>query len=130
MENIRPVRFIGQGKGGLSQKEQVNIISDFESGVYNVLVSTSVSEEGMSIRGVDIAVFYETIPSAIRNIQRRGRVGRFAAGKVFILITKGTNDESYYWLSKRREKSMKKIIKNIQENPENIKQDGTLNPFA
>ncbi|MCL5976094.1 MAG: hypothetical protein M1580_00660, partial [Candidatus Parvarchaeota archaeon] len=126
---VRPIKFIGQGKGGLSQKEQVNIIQDFESGVYNVLVSTSVSEEGMSIKGVDLAVFYETIPSAIRNIQRRGRVGRFSAGRIFILITIGTNDEGYYWISKRREKSMKKIIKNIKENPDTIKQDGTLHPF-
>jgi Fanconi anemia group M protein len=130
LNGVRPVKFIGQGKGGLSQKEQISIIKDFEEGVYNVLVSTSVSEEGMSIKGVDIAVFYETIPSAIRNIQRRGRVGRFAAGRIFILITSGTNDEGYYWLSKRREKSMKRIIKNIKENPETIRQDGTLKPFA
>ncbi|MCL4398654.1 MAG: DEAD/DEAH box helicase family protein [Candidatus Parvarchaeota archaeon] len=126
---VRPIKFIGQGKGGLSQKEQINIIRDFESGTYNVLVSTSVSEEGMSIKGVDIAVFYETIPSAIRNIQRRGRVGRFSAGSIFILITRGTNDEGYYWLSKKREKTMKRIIKNIKENPDTIKQDGTLHPF-
>ena len=126
---VRPIKFIGQGNGGLSQKEQVNIVRDFESGIYNVLVSTSVSEEGMSIRGVDLAVFYETIPSAIRNIQRRGRVGRFSAGRIFILITRGTNDEGYYWLSKRREKTMKKIIKNIKESPDTIKQDGTLHPF-
>ena len=126
---VRPIKFIGQGKGGLSQKEQVNIVQDFESGIYNVLVSTSVSEEGMSIKGVDLAVFYETIPSAIRNIQRRGRVGRFSAGRIFILITIGTNDEGYYWLSKRREKTMKRIIKNIKENPDTIKQDGTLHPF-
>ncbi len=130
LNGIRPVKFIGQGKGGLSQKEQINIIKQFEEGVYNVLVSTSVSEEGMSIRGVDIAVFYESIPSAIRNIQRRGRVGRFSAGHVFILITRGTNDEGYYWISKRRERSMKRIIKNIKDNPETIKQDGTLNPFV
>ncbi len=130
VKGARPVKFIGQGKGGLSQKEQINIIKDFESGVYNVLVSTSVSEEGMSIRGVDLAVFYETIPSAIRNIQRRGRVGRFSAGIIFILIAKGTNDEGYYWLSKRREKNMKRIIKNIRDNPETIKQDGTLRPFS
>ncbi len=130
VKGIRPVKFIGQGKGGLSQKEQVNIIKDFEAGVYNVLVSTSVSEEGMSIKGVDLAVFYETIPSGIRSIQRRGRVGRFNAGKIFILITEGTNDEGYYWVSKRKESKMKKLIKNIKENPKTLKNDGTLNPFV
>ncbi len=127
---IRPIRFIGQGKGGLSQKKQVEIIKDFESGVYNVLISTSVSEEGISIKGADLAIFYETIPSGIRAIQRRGRVGRFNAGKIFILITEGTNDEGYYWVSKRKESRMKKLIKKIKENPQLLKNDGTLNPFV
>ncbi len=101
-EGVRPVKFIGQGKSGLSQKKQIEIIKDFEAGVYNVLVSTSVSEEGMSIKGADLAIFYETVPSGIRSIQRRGRVGRFNAGKIFILITEGTNDEGYYWVSKEK----------------------------
>ncbi len=129
VKGVNAVKFVGQGKGGLSQKEQVNIIKDFEAGVYNVLVSTSVSEEGMSIKGVDVAVFYETVPSAIRSIQRRGRVGRFDAGRIFILITKDTSDEGYYWVSKRKESKMKKIIKNIKENPETLRNDGTLNFF-
>lgn len=130
VKDIRPVKFIGQGKGGLSQKEQVEIIRGFEEGVYNVLVSTSVSEEGISIKGVDLAIFYETIPSGIRAIQRRGRVGRFNAGKIFILITEGTNDEGYYWAAKHKESRMKKLIKKIKSNPETLKNDGTLNPFV
>ncbi len=130
MKGINCVKFVGQGKKGLSQKEQINIIKDFEAGVYNVLISTSVSEEGMSIRGVDLAIFYETVPSAIRSIQRRGRVGRFNAGKIFILITEGTNDEGYYWVSKRKETRMKKLIKKIKENPSSLRQDGTLGPFT
>ncbi len=129
-KGVRPVKFIGQGKSGLSQKEQINIIKDFEAGVYNVLVSTSVSEEGMSIKGADLAIFYETVPSGIRSIQRRGRVGRFNAGKIFILITEDTNDEGYYWVSKRRESKMKKLIKKIKANPDTLKNDGTLNPFV
>ena len=130
MENIRPVKFVGQNKGGLSQKEQINIIKDFEAGVYNVLISTSVSEEGMSIKGADLAVFYETVPSAIRSIQRRGRVGRFNAGRVFVLITEGTNDEGYNWVAKRKENKMRKLIRKIKDNPDNLKQDGTLKPFV
>ena len=130
IEGIRPVKFIGQAKGGLSQKDQINIIKDFEAGVNNVLVSTSVSEEGMSIRGADVAIFYETIPSGIRAIQRRGRVGRFGAGRIFILIAEDTNDEGYYWVAKKRESSMKKIIKDIKANPESLRNDGTLKGFV
>lgn len=130
LNGIRPVKFIGQGKNGLSQKEQVDIIKDFESGVYNVLVSTSISEEGISIKGVDLAIFYETIPSAIRSIQRRGRVGRYNIGKIYILIIKGTTDQGYYWVSRQRENKMKRMIKTLKNDPDMIKFDGTLNPFT
>jgi len=110
LPRIKPVRFIGQaGKTddkGLTQKKQEKIISDFRKGICNVLISTSVAEEGLDIPSTDLVVFYEPIPSEIRNIQRRGRTARKMAGKLIILITKGTVDEGYYWASKRREKNM------------------------
>ncbi|MDG6218247.1 MAG: DEAD/DEAH box helicase [Candidatus Thermoplasmatota archaeon] len=108
---IKPVRFIGQAAKtddkGLTQKEQEEIIARFRKGTYNVLIATSVAEEGLDIPSTDLVVFYEPIPSEIRNIQRRGRTARKMAGKLVILITKGTVDEGYYWASKRREKKMK-----------------------
>ncbi|UCF49880.1 MAG: DEAD/DEAH box helicase, partial [Thermoplasmatales archaeon] len=106
----KPARFIGQaikdGDKGLTQKEQSIIINKFKEEVYNVLIATSVAEEGLDIPSTDLVVFYEPIPSEIRVIQRRGRTARKMAGKVIILITKGTPDEGYYWASKRKEKRM------------------------
>lgn len=111
LPDISPARFIGQaGKTddkGLTQKEQEQIVTDFRNGVYNVLIATSVAEEGLDIPSTDLVVFYEPIPSEIRNIQRRGRTARKMAGKLIILITKGTVDEGYYWAAKRREKNMR-----------------------
>ncbi len=108
---VNPVRFVGQsGKGddkGLTQKQQTQIVSDFKQGKYNVLIATSVAEEGLDIPSTDLVVFYEPIPSEIRNIQRRGRTARKMPGSIIILITKGTADEGYYWASKRREKQMR-----------------------
>ena len=78
--NIHAVRFIGQasknGDRGLRQKEQVKLIEQFKEGLYNVLVATSVAEEGLDIPSTDLVVFYEPIPSEILTIQRRGRTGR------------------------------------------------------
>jgi Fanconi anemia group M protein len=108
----------------------LEIIRKFEEGTINVLISTSVSEEGISIKGVDTAVFYETVSSAIRMIQRKGRVGRFDVGKIYLLIAEDTNDEGYFWLSKRREKAMRKIVSKIKDNPSMITNDGTLRPFT
>ena len=60
-------------------------------------------------------VFYEPIPSEIRNIQRRGRAGRFRVGTVVILVTKGTRDETYLMISRIREKRMFDTIIKLKE---------------
>ena len=113
-ERIRAVKFIGQASKeedkGLTQKEQVEIINKFKEGVYNVLVATSVAEEGLDIPATDLVLFYEPIPSAIRSIQRKGRTARKKVGKVIVLIAKGTKDEAYYWLSKSKEREMRRRI--------------------
>jgi ERCC4-related helicase/ERCC4-type nuclease len=110
VEKAKPVRFIGQAARGedkgLTQKEQATIIKKFKEKEYNILIATSVAEEGLDIPSTDLVVFYEPIPSEIRAIQRRGRTARKMPGKVIILITKGTPDEAYYWSSKRKEKRM------------------------
>ena len=43
----------------------------FKQNEFNTLVMSSVGEEGLDIPAVDIVIFYEPIPSAIRTIQRR-----------------------------------------------------------
>ena len=115
LEGVRAVRFIGQssknGEKGLTQRQQAEIIEKFKEGVYNVLVATSVAEEGLDIPSTELVVFYEPIPSEIRNIQRRGRTGRKMPGKIVILIAKGTQDEGYYWAAKRRERQMEMDLK-------------------
>ncbi len=108
---VRAARFVGQAsKGedkGLRQKEQVELVEKFKKGEYNVLVATSVAEEGLDIPATDIVIFYEPVPSEIRSIQRRGRTGRARIGKVVILTIKGTRDIAYLWSSRNKEKKMK-----------------------
>jgi Fanconi anemia group M protein len=110
VRGARVVRFVGQAtKGrdkGLKQREQVALLQKFRNGEFNVLVATSVAEEGLDIPATDLVVFYEPVPSEIRTIQRRGRTGRSRAGKVVYLITKNTRDEGAYWVSRRREGKM------------------------
>ncbi len=107
-------RFVGQARRpdgeGLRQKEQKEILDDFRNKRFNVLIATSVAEEGLDIPDVDIVIFYEPIPSEIRTIQRRGRTGRSSIGKVKVLITTSTRDEAYLWAEVQREKKMRGII--------------------
>ena len=110
-EGIKSAKFFGQaskdGQKGLTQKEQKAIIKSFRMGEYDVLLSTSVAEEGIDIPAVDLVVLYEPVPSEVRMIQRRGRTGRKRTGRVKVFITNGTRDEAYYWSSVRKEDKMK-----------------------
>ncbi len=115
---ISAERFIGQasrGKDkGMSQREQKETLKRFSRGEFNVLVATSVGEEGLDVPEVDLVVFYEPVPSAIRSIQRRGRTGRHRPGRVVILMAKGgTRDEAYYWSSRRKERRMFETIRKL-----------------
>ncbi|MEN6517613.1 MAG: DEAD/DEAH box helicase [Methanospirillum sp.] len=109
---ISSERFVGQAsrdtEKGLSQKQQIDALRRFRAGEFRVLVATSVGEEGLDIPSTDLVVFYEAVPSEIRSIQRKGRTGRSGAGKIVVLVTKGTSDETYRYISQARERSMQK----------------------
>ncbi len=116
--HAKPIKLVGQ-KEGLTQKQQAEVIKEFDEGNYNILITTSIGEEGINIpKGAELAVFYEPIPSEIRSIQRKGRVGRIKVGNVIFLITKSTKDEAYYWSSFHKEKKMKRILYGMQNKKE------------
>jgi Fanconi anemia group M protein len=114
---IKAVRFVGQSSRvddeGLSQKKQAEILQKFRDGEFNVLIATSVGEEGIDIPATDMVLFYEPVPSEIRSIQRKGRTGRARTGRVVVLMAKGTRDEAYYWISDRKEKTMNRQMQSL-----------------
>ncbi|MCH8329763.1 MAG: hypothetical protein IIB81_05240 [Nanoarchaeota archaeon] len=110
--------FVGQlkkGGTGLSQKEQKAVLDDFRAGKFNVLVATSIGEQGLDIPQVDMVIFYEPIPSAIRQIQRRGRTGRHREGKVIVLMTNDTIDVGYRWSAHHKEKRMYRNLESLKK---------------
>jgi len=117
INRIKPMRFVGQASkdadAGLTQKEQLRILEEFKKGTYNVLVATSVAEEGLDIAECDLVICYDAVPSAIRQIQRRGRTGRRKPGRMVVLIAEKTRDEAYFWSAKHKEKIMKQAIRDI-----------------
>lgn len=121
---IKASRFVGQAKRqgdpGMKQDEQSSVLDSFRNGEFDVLVATSIAEEGLDIPEVDLVIFYEPIPSEIRYIQRRGRTGRKSAGTVMILAAKETIDERHLNASKRRVQKMKQILSTLST---------TLKPF-
>jgi Fanconi anemia group M protein len=115
----RAALFVGkaEGKGGprMTQEEQMRVLRAFREGAYNVLVATSIGEEGLDIPECGLVVFYEPAVSGIRYIQRRGRTGRRLPGKVVILVAEGTVDEYYFREGYRRARKMERILRQASE---------------
>ncbi|KAG2217039.1 hypothetical protein INT45_002376 [Circinella minor] len=96
---VRCSHFVGQagakdGKKGLNQREQQDIITRFKRGDLNVLVSTSIGEEGLDIGEVDLIVCYDSQNSPLRLLQRMGRTGRKRKGRCVMLMTE-TEERKY-----------------------------------
>ncbi|OAF65150.1 hypothetical protein A3Q56_07141, partial [Intoshia linei] len=111
--NIRSMILIGQTnkKGKFRQKDQLEAIKNFKNGVYNVLVSTCVGEEGLDIGDIDLIILFDCSKSAIKLIQREGRTGRKSDGHVKILLTPG-REESAYNQSLEKKKNFSNIYAN------------------
>jgi len=111
-------RLVGQtnkeNSPGMTQTDQREAIQKFSNGETEVLISTQVGEEGLDISEVDLVVFYEPAQRGIEQIQRQGRTGRSASGKVLILVAAGTKDMGSYYKSKN-------IIENLESDLKSLK---------
>ena len=120
-------KFVGQGdregSDGMTQTEQQETLDEFRAGEFEVLVSTSVAEEGLDVPEVDLVLFYEPVPTAIRSIQRKGRTGRQDDGRVVVLMASDTRDEAYFWISKRREKEMAEELRSLKQSADELTEE-------
>ncbi|KUJ22499.1 P-loop containing nucleoside triphosphate hydrolase protein [Mollisia scopiformis] len=110
---IRASVFVGQQDSkrseGMNQAKQQETISKFKKGIFNVIVATSIGEEGLDIGQVDLIVCYDASGSPIRMLQRMGRTGRKRAGNIVLLLMRGKEEESFA-KAKDNYESMQKMI--------------------
>jgi ERCC4-related helicase/ERCC4-type nuclease len=131
-------RFVGQGdrdgSEGMTQTQQQETLDAFRAGEFEVLVSTSVAEEGLDVPEVDLVLFYEPVPTAIRSIQRKGRTGRQTEGRVVVFLAEDTRDEAFFWIAQRREEEMEEELRGLksvaEELNESLTDQGSLAAFA
>ena len=118
LRGVKSIQMIGQsersGKKGLKPREQIEVLDKFRKGDYNVLVATSVAEEGLDIPSADLVIFYEPVASEIRTIQRRGRTGRHREGEVMVLIAEGTRDENMRKAAQKKEENMYRSVQRVR----------------
>ncbi|MBY9007426.1 MAG: DEAD/DEAH box helicase [Candidatus Lokiarchaeota archaeon] len=112
-------KFIGQSTKrndiGYSQREQIQILNDFRADKINILTATCIAEEGLDIPNVNAIIFYEPVASEIRHIQRRGRTGRHAEGRCYVLIAENTIDVPFFKVAQRKEINMNSVLINSDQ---------------
>jgi ATP-dependent DNA helicase MPH1 len=96
---IKASVFVGQADGkrgeGMKQAQQIETLERFKGGEFNVLVATSIGEEGLDIGQVDLIVCYDSSASPIRMLQRMGRTGRKRAGNIVLLLMRGKEEDQF-----------------------------------
>ena len=73
---IKPAVVTGQSKeevGGMTLAKQRDIIEQFRNGQINLLVSTTVLEEGFDVPACNLVVRYNRVTNGIARVQTHGR---------------------------------------------------------
>ncbi|XP_017035935.1 DEAD-box ATP-dependent DNA helicase Fancm [Drosophila kikkawai] len=113
---LRPRCFVGQGHTvgssyALTQKQQLQIMADFRSGTSNVLVATSIGEEGIDVGEVEMIVCFDICSSnPTRFVQRIGRTGRKKNGEVVMLVTEGREQQVLKDVLAHKDQMNKKLL--------------------
>mmetsp|Transcript_138122 Transcript_138122/g.240134 ORF Transcript_138122/g.240134 Transcript_138122/m.240134 type:complete len:1001 (-) Transcript_138122:310-3312(-) len=119
---IRPKEFVGHqrtqvddGVLGMNTKQQQRVVSQFKEGVFNLLVATSVAEEGLDIPQCNLVIRYEAQFSVKSMIQSRGRARK--QDSLFVLIVEKGVLEGRYREAVKRERMMQDAVRRIFLSP-------------
>nr|XP_045004255.1 interferon-induced helicase C domain-containing protein 1 isoform X2 [Jaculus jaculus] len=114
---VRAHHLIGAGHSSevkpMTQNEQKEVISKFRTGKINLLIATTVAEEGLDIKECNVIICYGLITNEIAMIQARGRAR--ADDSTYILVTtSGSGVIERELVNDFREKMMHKAIHYVQ----------------
>ncbi|WFD33117.1 DNA helicase [Malassezia sp. CBS 17886] len=112
---LRAAPFIGQstdskGNRGYTQRVQEQVVRDFQDGTFELLVATSIGEEGLDIGEVDLIVCYDAVRDSVRTLQRIGRTGRRRDGRIAVLMSEG-REEANWRHSKDSYKHVQRLVR-------------------
>uniref|UniRef100_UPI00358EA409 ATP-dependent RNA helicase DHX58-like isoform X1 n=1 Tax=Myxine glutinosa TaxID=7769 RepID=UPI00358EA409 len=108
---------VGSGNGKnhkqMTANEQKEVIEKFRIGTINLLISTSVGEEGLDLKACNFVICYRMVTNEIAMVQKRGRAR--ADGSSYILVACEDEDISDRETTNiYRENMMAKAIKQVQ----------------
>lgn len=106
LKSLNPAPFIGVNtqteRGRMTTTDQKATLTKFDSGEYQILVSTTVGEEGIDIAACNMVVRYDYVTNEISMIQARGRARKQEAVEVVIADAKTTGKDQINVLREER----------------------------
>lgn len=99
---IKQAEKIGGGlvvHSGKTKKKNKTTIEEFSLAETGVCHTAKSLDEGVDIKGLNLAIILCNTSSSTQKVQRVGRIIRYEEGKsaeVFTLVIKGTNEEGWY----------------------------------
>ena len=113
LEKGVPLNEIGllAGKSKMSLKDRAQVLRLIDKGTLKIVMTTSVTEEGVDLKSAKLVVFYQPVGSYIRYIQRIGRTARHESGTVIILYYEKTHEERILKSLISTKESMEKRLK-------------------
>ncbi|KAF4026434.1 hypothetical protein G4228_018433 [Cervus hanglu yarkandensis] len=114
---VKAHHLIGAGHSSefkpMTQNEQKEVISKFRTGKINLLIATTVAEEGLDIKECNIVIRYGLVTNEIAMVQARGRAR--ADESTYVLVAQsGSGVVERETVNDFREKMMYKAIDRVQ----------------
>ncbi|NXS32168.1 IFIH1 protein, partial [Pomatostomus ruficeps] len=118
---IRAHYLIGSGHNSemkpMTQNEQREVIEKFRHGNVNLLIATTVAEEGLDIKECNIVIRYGLVTNEIAMLQARGRA-RADESTYALVASSGSGSVEREDVNIFREKMMYKAIQRVQKMPQ------------
>ncbi|NWW77545.1 IFIH1 protein, partial [Climacteris rufus] len=118
---IKARYLIGSGHNSemkpMTQNEQREVIDKFRRGSVNLLIATTVAEEGLDIKECNIVIRYGLVTNEIAMLQARGRA-RADESTYALVASTGSGAVEREDVNIFREKMMYKAIQRVQQMPQ------------
>ncbi|CAB1459418.1 unnamed protein product [Pleuronectes platessa] len=97
----------------MTSAEQRDVLKNFHNGDVNVLIATTVAEEGLDIAACNFVIRYGLVTNEISMIQAEGR-GRAEDSTYTLVDVKNSGVAEKEWVNEHRKKMMNKAIEKIR----------------
>ncbi|KAF9358444.1 Dicer-like protein 1 [Mortierella sp. AD094] len=94
----------------MTMREQTEIISNFRSNIYNLLIATSVAEEGLDIQPCNFVIRFDPTPSTTSYIQSKGRARKRDSRYVIMQELENKTEEATFEKIKYTEKTIREYF--------------------